>query len=85
MQVCKKFIPIIDKEHGRIVTIGSAIGHLATFENEEIRNQLGNPELTIEELSALMDKYKVCYPHFLSLSLSSNAPLSVSWCCCLSN
>ncbi|PUU83898.1 hypothetical protein B9Z19DRAFT_1071499 [Tuber borchii] len=58
LMVCKKFLPILDKEHGRIVTIGSAIAHLAAFENEEIRNQLGNPELTIEELSALMDKYK---------------------------
>jgi len=82
MQVCKKFLPILDKEHGRIVTIGSAIGHLAAFENEEIRNQLGNPELTIEELSALMDKYKVCCPHFLYISLYASLP--VSWCCCLS-
>ena len=54
-RVCEAFLPLIDPQRGRIVNISSASGpNFVASCDEERRELLTNPEVTWEEIDALM-------------------------------
>ncbi|KAJ0171027.1 hypothetical protein K1T71_013226 [Dendrolimus kikuchii] len=56
VSTCEILFPII-KNGGRVVNLSSSCGHLSRIPNEELRNKLKSPTLTVEELSELMQQY----------------------------
>lgn len=58
-QMCKKFLPIMRPKTGRIVNVSSTVCHLNGFHSDELKKEISNPDLTIEHLSEMMERYKV--------------------------
>ncbi|KAG6459699.1 carbonyl reductase [NADPH] 1 [Manduca sexta] len=56
VSVCDILFPIV-KNGGRVVNISSSCGHLSHIPSGNLRKRFQDPELTVEELSALMQQY----------------------------
>lgn len=56
VSTCEILFPIV-KNGGRVVNLSSSCGHLSRIPNEELRNKLKSPTLTVGELSELMQQY----------------------------
>ncbi|KAE8736764.1 hypothetical protein FOCC_FOCC017782, partial [Frankliniella occidentalis] len=53
---CNEIFPLL-RPHARVVNISSSCGHLLRIPGEEIRKQFLNPNLSVDELSELMQNY----------------------------
>ncbi|XP_047516831.1 carbonyl reductase [NADPH] 1-like [Pieris napi] len=56
LSTCEILFPIL-RNGARVVNISSSCGHLSKIKSEKLRNQLKDPNLTIEGLSNLMQEY----------------------------
>lgn len=53
---CDQLFPLL-KNGARVVNVASSMGHLSRIPSEELRKKFTDPNLTISELSALMQRY----------------------------
>ncbi|KAA0203607.1 hypothetical protein HAZT_HAZT008224 [Hyalella azteca] len=51
--VCNALFPLL-RPHARVVNVSSAVGHLSWVNGEELRRQLADPALTVEQLDNIM-------------------------------
>lgn len=56
LNACEKLFPLI-QNGGRVVNISSSAGHLSKIPSEALRSRFKDPNLTIPELSGLMQQY----------------------------
>lgn len=56
LNTCEKLFPLI-RNGGRVVNISSSSGHLSQIPSANLRKRLSDPNLTIPELSELMQRY----------------------------
>ncbi|XP_063835067.1 carbonyl reductase [NADPH] 1-like [Ostrinia nubilalis] len=56
LNTCEKLFPLV-KNGGRVVNISSSAGHLSKIPSVALRNRFKDPNLTIPELSELMQQY----------------------------
>lgn len=56
LNMMRAFNPIV-REHGRIVNVAAFNGHLSRLSSQSLRDRFSNPELTEEELVALMEEF----------------------------
>ncbi|XP_045486597.1 carbonyl reductase [NADPH] 3-like [Pieris rapae] len=56
LSTCEILFPIL-RNGARVVNISSSCGHLSKIKSEKLRNQLKDPNLTIEGLSSMMQEY----------------------------
>lgn len=56
VDVCKELFPLL-RPHARVVNLSSSAGHLLRIPGEEIREKFLNPDLTIDQLSGLMQSF----------------------------
>lgn len=57
--MCKKFLPIMTPNTGRIVTVSSVACHLNGFHSDDLKLEISDPNLTVEHLNEMMERYKV--------------------------
>lgn len=62
--MCKKFLPIMRPKTGRIVNVSSTVCHLNGFHSDELKKEISDPNLTIEHLNEMMERYKVSLTRF---------------------
>eukprot|EP00092_Neocalanus_flemingeri_P002916 GFUD01003119.1.p1 GENE.GFUD01003119.1~~GFUD01003119.1.p1 ORF type:complete len:329 (+),score=71.59 GFUD01003119.1:61-1047(+) len=55
--VCKAFLPMLNPA-ARIVNLSSHLGHLSLIPGEAVRKQLGNPNLSEQQLDSLILQYQ---------------------------
>lgn len=53
---CESMLPLM-KNGGKIVNISSSSGHLSRIPSEELRKKISSPDLTLEGLKGLMNRY----------------------------
>ncbi|KAA0203609.1 hypothetical protein HAZT_HAZT008226 [Hyalella azteca] len=51
--VCNALFPLL-RPHARVVNVSSSVGHLSWVNGEELRRQLADPALTVEQLDNIM-------------------------------
>ncbi|XP_076267846.1 carbonyl reductase [NADPH] 3-like [Rhynchophorus ferrugineus] len=56
LKVCEALFPLL-RQNARVVNISSMMGHLSRIPSETLRDKLKNNNLTIAELSQLMEKF----------------------------
>ncbi|CAG9109061.1 hypothetical protein JYU34_019988 [Plutella xylostella] len=56
VSTCEILFPLLRKG-ARVVNVSSSAGHLSRIPSEALRNQLKDPNLTVEKLSALMQQF----------------------------
>jgi len=56
LRVCDALFPIL-KDHARVVHLSSSAGHLSMIPGEEVRAKLSSPDLTMDQLSTLMNEF----------------------------
>uniref|UniRef100_A0A6P7GVL5 Carbonyl reductase [NADPH] 1-like isoform X1 n=2 Tax=Diabrotica virgifera virgifera TaxID=50390 RepID=A0A6P7GVL5_DIAVI len=56
LRVCEALFPLLRK-NGRVVNLSSAEGHLSKIPTEKLRNEFARKDLTIPELSKLLEKF----------------------------
>nr|XP_023028177.1 carbonyl reductase [NADPH] 1-like [Leptinotarsa decemlineata] len=56
LNVCEALFPLLRK-NARVVNISSSSGHLSRIPAEKLRTQFKNPELTVDQLNKLMNKF----------------------------
>ncbi|CAH4032796.1 carbonyl reductase [NADPH] 1-like [Pieris brassicae] len=56
LSTCEILFPIL-RNGARVINISSSCGHLSKIKSEKLRNQLKDPNLTIEGLSSMMQEY----------------------------
>lgn len=54
--VCNALFPLL-RPHARVVNLSSSAGMLSKIPNENIREEFKNPDLTVEELCSIVDRY----------------------------
>lgn len=54
--VCEILFPILRK-NAKVVNVSSCLGHLSYIPSEHLRKKLSDPNLTILQLTALMQKF----------------------------
>ena len=55
-RICDILFPIL-RPHSRVVNLSSVAGHLRAIPSQELRNKFTSPNLTCDELSALINEY----------------------------
>jgi len=56
VDVCHALFPLL-RPHARVVNVSSVAGHLCKISSESLKQELLNPEMTEEQLSALMKEF----------------------------
>lgn len=56
VDVCQELFPLL-RPHARVVNLSSSCGHLLRIPGEEIRSTFKNPDMTLEQLSELMQSF----------------------------
>lgn len=54
--VCEALFPLL-APGARVVNVSSSVGHLSAIPGRELRARLASPQLTVEELDGLMEKF----------------------------
>lgn len=56
LNTCERLFPLI-RNGGRVVNVSSSAGHLSRIPSEELRKRFQDPNLTVPELSEMMQAY----------------------------
>ncbi|KAL1139655.1 hypothetical protein AAG570_006633 [Ranatra chinensis] len=56
LRVCNALMPLL-RPHARVVHLSSSAGHLLRIPGEDLRKKFSDPNLTVDELSKLMNKF----------------------------
>uniref|UniRef100_A0A6P7H1X0 Carbonyl reductase [NADPH] 3-like n=1 Tax=Diabrotica virgifera virgifera TaxID=50390 RepID=A0A6P7H1X0_DIAVI len=56
LRVCEALFPFL-RNNAKVVNLSSALGHLSKIPTENLRNEFSRKDLTISELSKLLEKF----------------------------
>lgn len=56
LNTCNILFPLL-RPHARVVNVSSSAGHLLTIPDAELRKKFSDPNLTVEQLSGLMNDF----------------------------
>ena len=56
LNMCDEFFPLL-RPHARVVHISSRLGMLKVCKNPDFRTKLASEDLTIDEITTMMDKF----------------------------
>lgn len=56
LRVCEALFPLL-RQNARVVTVSSSAGFLKRIPSENLREKFGNPNLTVDAVTKLMEKF----------------------------
>lgn len=56
LRVCEALFPLL-RNNAKVINISSALGHLKIVPSKDLKAKFADPELTIEKLTGLMNKF----------------------------
>lgn len=71
LNMCDEFFPLL-RPHARVVHVSSRVGMLKVCKNPDFRTKLTSEDLTIEEITTLMDKFIEAAQNGTSESISTS-------------